>query len=282
VDRPPRTQGRPAAPSTAAAVRGRRRPALVGLALALVALGGLSSWWLVRTTSATVPVLAVAGPVERGQVIERTDLAVVQARLDPAVAAVPATDLDAVVEQVAATGLVAGALLAPGAVADDLVPGPGSSLVGVALTAAQRPGAVLVPGDPVRVVDTPAPQADAPLAAQLRALREQDGTDPGGLGLLLVGDGRPYTRREITAAVGLPVVATLAWDPGAAEVLAFGAPQPRRWELSELVTSAGTAVTAAEALLRHARDQVRGPGESDNATAAASAMPAASAGGGRP
>ena len=155
------------------------------------------------------------------------------------------------------------------------------------LGAAHGPDPLLTAADAVLLAtrtQLPAVAATRSRAGQLRARREQDGVDPGGpngLGLLLVGDGRPYTRRDITAAVGLPVTATLAWDPGAAEVLAFGAPRPRRWEQSELITSAGTAVAAAQALLRQARDRVGAPGEVDHTTTAFT-VPATGASGGRP
>ena len=148
------------APVPASPVRLRRRPALVGLGVALVALGGLTSAWLVRSTAATVPVVRVAAAVERGEVVERGDVALVDVRVDPSVPVVAAADLESVVGQVAVTGLLPGTLLAPDALTDQLLPGPGASLVGVALTPAQRPAGLLVPGDAVRVVATPAAQAD--------------------------------------------------------------------------------------------------------------------------
>jgi hypothetical protein len=50
------------------------------------------------------------------------------------------------------------------------------------------------------------------------------------LGLLLVGEGRPYSAKEISAVCGVPAVASLAWDPASAEVLAAGATPGRRFE----------------------------------------------------
>ncbi len=153
----------PPTPVPTSPARARRRPAQVGVGVALIALGGLTSGWLVRTTSSTVPVVAVAAPVARGEVIERSDLTAVQARLDPSVPAIPAGQLESLVGGVATTGLLAGSLLPPAAVSDQLLPGRGASLVGVALTTAQRPAGALVPGDPVRVVETPTTGGDAPL-----------------------------------------------------------------------------------------------------------------------
>ena len=54
------------------------------------------------------------------------------------------------------------------------------------------------------------------------------------LGLLLVGEGRPYSAKEISAACGVTVFASLAWDPASAEVLAAGATPGRRFDSSPL------------------------------------------------
>lgn len=78
-------------------------------------------------------------------------------------------------------------------------------------------------------------QLPAIAAARTRAVSLRERLSDGGIGadrhgLLLVGDGRPYTAREIAKAVGPPVVASIAWDPAAADVLSVGADRPRRWE----------------------------------------------------
>ncbi len=76
------------------------------------------------------------------------------------------------------------------------------------------------------------------------------------LGLLLVGDGRPYTAREIAGACGVPVVAALAWDPASAEVLAAGATPGRRFDSSALVRSTRAAISASCELIRQRRDRL--------------------------
>jgi hypothetical protein len=77
------------------------------------------------------------------------------------------------------------------------------------------------------------------------------------LGLVLIGDGEPFHAREVARVLSMPVVATVAWEPGAAAVLSHGAPPPRPsgvlrlagrsgWEDSVLVRSlraAGSAIT---------------------------------------
>ena len=46
------------------------------------------------------------------------------------------------------------------------------------------------------------------------------------LALLVVGEGRPYSTREIARTVATPVLAGLAWDPRSAAVFSHGEPLP--------------------------------------------------------
>lgn len=85
------------------------------------------------------------------------------------------------------------------------------------------------------------------------------GAPPANLGLLLVGEGRPYTAKEISGAFGVPVVASLAWDPGAAEVLATGATPGRRFNTSPLVRSTQAAISASSEIIRQRRDRLAPP-----------------------
>lgn len=64
------------------------------------------------------------------------------------------------------------------------------------------------------------------------------------LGLLLVGDDRPYTAREVSKVLYLPVVATLAWDERSAAVFSRGATPRRRFDDSPLVRSLHAARSA--------------------------------------
>ena len=48
--------------------------------------------------------------------------------------------------------------------------------------------------------------------------------------VLLIGEGRPYSTADVSRTLGLPVVATVAWDPCRSEVFADGADKPTtRW-----------------------------------------------------
>jgi hypothetical protein len=63
--------------------------------------------------------------------------------------------------------------------------------------------------------------------------------------LLLVGEGRPYDRREIAAAVGLPVAGALPWDATGAAVYSDGAPRPRRGsKLDRAIAAAAASMSA--------------------------------------
>ena len=47
---------------------------------------------------------------------------------------------------------------------------------------------------------------------------------------LLIGEGRPYSAADVSRTLGLPLVATVAWDPRRSEVFADGTDKPTtRW-----------------------------------------------------
>lgn len=77
--------------------------------------------------------------------------------------------------------------------------------------------------------------------------------------LLLVGEGDPYRAREVTAAVKLPVLASLADDPGSAAVFHRGAAAPAKFDTGPLVRSLNATVAAIHAAIRTRRlDLVQG------------------------
>lgn len=160
---------RPAPPGPLKPTRARRRPALIALGLALVAVSVLATVYLTSTLGQTYRVLAVSGDISRGSVIAAGDLAPVDLPMGPTLLKpVAAEQLDQIVGQVAATDLSAGQLLTSASFVDALVPSAGRSVVGVALAPNQMPAMEkLRAGDAVRVVETPAtggePPAEAPL-----------------------------------------------------------------------------------------------------------------------
>jgi hypothetical protein len=140
----------------------RRRPTLVALGVALIALGGLAAAWLTTVVGNTQPVLALRADVDQGTLIEADDLTVVQISVDPALTPVPDSRHDQIIGTHAARDLAAGSLLTPGSVTDQVIPATGASLVGVTLTRAQLPARPVHPGDTVRIVSTPRTQDDPP------------------------------------------------------------------------------------------------------------------------
>lgn len=170
----------------------RRRPALVALGVALVALGGLAAAFLVTSVTDTESVLALRVDVDRGTVIEAGDLVVAQVGADPALNPVAADERDEIVGQRAARDLSAGSLLADGSVTEEVIPAEGESLVGVALTPAQLPGTDLRSGDVVRIVNTP------------RAQEEVDDQQPLSIGATVVATRNVADLGQIVVDVTVP------------------------------------------------------------------------------
>lgn len=85
---------------------------------------------------------------------------VVRVSVDPAVQVVPSSQLASLVGQRAASDLSAGTLVSPAQVQPDVLPRTGESVVGLALAVGQLPAEPLRAGDRVRLVQTPAEQAE--------------------------------------------------------------------------------------------------------------------------
>ncbi len=92
-------------------------------------------------------------------------------------------------------------------------------------------------------------------AQTLRARFEEQG-EAAGLGLLMVGESRPYSTREVCAVLSLPVTAAVAWDELAAGVFARGDSAPRRFQNSALLRSLRSAATAIQGRVAANRDQL--------------------------
>ena len=98
-------------PSVAPPPKLRRRPVLVAASIAAICLGALLAAFAWSATSNTRSVLAVRGPVERGALIDASDLVAVQVSTDPALDPLPASQADTVVGQRAAVDIASGTLL---------------------------------------------------------------------------------------------------------------------------------------------------------------------------
>ncbi|MFB6655341.1 hypothetical protein ACFCZ4_34215 [Streptomyces microflavus] len=97
-------------------------------------------------------------------------------------------------------------------------------------------------------------------SAQVRLAAMREHLGPGAeIGLLLVDRG-PFVKDEVAKHLGAPVVATLPWRPVEAEVLSDGAPQPRKFETSELMRAARSATGPVRDLVEARRSRLGTPG----------------------
>ncbi|GAB7039999.1 MULTISPECIES: SAF domain-containing protein [Catenuloplanes] len=140
-------------------VRQRRtRPGLLGLALLLVALGGLAAAYAVNSVRATGEYLAVARPVAVGAQIAPEDLMIVQLGGGQGLTPIAASDAAAVVGKRAAVALSPGSLLTPDQITDKQLLGPGQQQIALGLSPQEIPARALRPGDKILLVGAPASQ----------------------------------------------------------------------------------------------------------------------------
>lgn len=150
-------------------VRQRRmRPGLLGLAVLLIALGGLGSAFAVNAVRATGSYLAVARPVEVGRVVNADDLVTVQVAGGAGLSPVPAGQQGEVVGKRARVSLVPGTLLTMDQLTDKPLLASGQQQLSVGLESAQVPARRLHPGDKVSLVSTPAGTDDRASATATR------------------------------------------------------------------------------------------------------------------
>jgi hypothetical protein len=71
--------------------------------------------------------------------------------------------------------------------------------------------------------------------------------------VLLVGEGQPYSRKEVASVLGLPVVGAVADDGDSAAVYHRGATPPRRFETGPLVRSLRATIEAIQARIADRR-----------------------------
>ena len=141
----------------ARAPTGRVRVPETALGLLIVAGFGLGSLWWFTSVSERTEVLALAGPVSRGDVVGVEDLVVVSIDTDDVVATIGRSGADAVLDRVALTDLVAGTVLTPAMFAADDTLRPGEAVVGLELDAGGIPALRLGVGNTVSVILTPVP-----------------------------------------------------------------------------------------------------------------------------
>lgn len=152
----------PVARTTAAAsaelkpVSKKRRPAMMALALALIALSALGGVWLVNQGQQTVQIIRVSTDVQRGEILGAEHLAAVDFPADlVGFETVRFSELDSIVGQVALRELHSGSLLSPDSFGAALDVPPGRAQVGITVPPDRLPGTIPSAGDPVVLVETP-------------------------------------------------------------------------------------------------------------------------------
>jgi MinD-like ATPase involved in chromosome partitioning or flagellar assembly len=97
--------------------------------------------------------------------------------------------------------------------------------------------------------DLPAIAATRGRLPLLRADLERLGSGADALRSVVIGPDRPYATKEIEAAIDLPVLGEVAWDPRGAAVLSHGANGRRSWHGGRLNRSLAALITSTEQVL---------------------------------
>lgn len=126
------------------------------------------------------------------------------------------------------------------------------------ITAAGLPLPLLERADLVCLVTRTSLRAVAATRVHAATLSEQlrlVGVD-GSQGLVLVGEGKPYRRREISDLLGVDVLTALADDPLPAACLSDGTPRPRRFDSSAFAKSLHQATSTLSGMLMRSADRL--------------------------
>lgn len=217
VDAPARGRRGSASPVVATPVKpvaNKRRPGMIALAIALIALGGGTGAWLLTRGAETQEVLTITSAVSRGEAIEATDLTLTELPVSTVnLSLVPSSQLEDVVGQVAAVDLLPGVLLSPESTTTALTPAAGQSVVGVALTDMQRPARALGAGDPVRFVATPQAGGEMPLESPATIDATVINTQGGANGGVILNVELPADQAPQLAALAATNRIALVIDP---------------------------------------------------------------------
>lgn len=113
---------------------------------------GAVLWHL--STVDKVPALAAASRIERGEVVDASDVRVVYVSSDNTLVRLDSSELSRVVGRIALVELAEGTLFTPSVVAEAAALGTGEGVVGLSLDPGAYPSRGLAPGDRVNVVRT--------------------------------------------------------------------------------------------------------------------------------
>lgn len=74
--------------------------------------------------------------------------------------------------------------------------------------------------------------------------------------VLLVDEGQPYSARDVTEAVKLPVLASLPLEPESAAVFSRGAPPPKRFDSGSLHRALHATIASIHSAITHRRNEL--------------------------
>ncbi|MEV0194321.1 SAF domain-containing protein [Kitasatospora purpeofusca] len=242
---PEQGRGAPRTPGRALGAR-RRRPAVLAMAVALIAAGGLGGAVLYNSTGQRITVLALARDVPWGQTLTEGDLVTVRIASDPALKPLDAADRARAIGMRATTDLHRGGLLTRSDLAQSLVLNPGQLLVGISARRGQLPATRLQSGLPVIVVYTPDGGRSDTLAATVYTVGRTD--SDGGMVFDVVVNEAEAARLAGWVATGR-IQVVLAPRPSAASpgAAAPGAPTPGATVSGTPAAGAPTSGAAAPA-----------------------------------
>jgi hypothetical protein len=194
----------------------RRRPAMIALSVALVGAGVLVSAGLYQRANHQVPVVLVTAAVPAGTAITAADVGTTTVAAGPGVQLIPASQLQQVIGEIAATALRPGTLLAASELTRAQPPAAGQVLVPVPVKPSALPASGLFPGDQVLAIATPgapggnasaAPVLIRPVAGLVQRVRyvpDQDGLDVVDL-LVPASAGTAVAQQAATGQIALIV-----------------------------------------------------------------------------
>ncbi len=182
------------------------------IAVFLVAISALVAVVLFSRAAARDPVLALARPVELGQVISSGDVMVVYVATDDPIATLSSESAPGLVGLTAVTDLEAGTVLTSAHFVSRSVLDVGEGVVGLALSPGEYPTPLLAPGDRVDVVVTDPVSSDTVVGSAVVF----DVAELGTQGDRFVSLRMPAERasRVATAAAAGRVRLVLVADPG--------------------------------------------------------------------
>lgn len=199
------------AAATGSSPKQRRRPTLIALGIALIVVCALGTWWITDQMSTTSKVVVSAVDVSEGQVLSAEDLTTAEVNVPSGTAVVPGSELEPLVGQRATAPLEEGAILSPGQLSTETLPGEGTAIVGVKALPGQIPSQNVEPGDAIEVVGTPKsgddpPSGDAPVITGTIQAIGQSGTDGSLVVDVLVSEDQASTLTALSATGRIGIV----------------------------------------------------------------------------